>query len=95
MKDEKIRCYIIADDYRWHVLTDSPEEYHQYTLAYLELMSTSSKENQYYFRNVFLNRSEYLILKKNLSHRKTQGTTPITNQTQEKKKKETHLYLVD
>jgi hypothetical protein len=58
-KNQKIRCYIIADDYRWHILTDSILEYEEATKAYLALMSKSSKENTYYFKNIFMTVEEF------------------------------------
>ena len=68
MSLNKIRCFIIADDYKWHVLTDSAEEYLKYTKAYLELMSSSKKENTYYFRNIFLTTEEYAQILRNMSY---------------------------
>ena len=56
---DKIRCFVIADDYRWHVLTNSIEEFHKYALSYLALMNSSRKENHYYFKNLFLSPEEY------------------------------------
>ena len=56
--EEKFRCYIIADDYRWHVLTEYIDEYVESMMSYIELMRTSKKENNYYIKNLFLTRDE-------------------------------------
>lgn len=63
--EEKFRCYILADDYRWHILAESIEEYHNSIVSYLELMRTSKKENNYYIKNLFLTRSEINKFKNN------------------------------
>ncbi len=87
MQNPKIRCYVIADDYRWHFFTDSLEEFTQKTKEYLQLMSTSQKENNYYFRNIFLTQSEYDNALKNFySQRKIQKNSD---------KKVPNLYLVE
>ena len=84
MEDNTVRCFVIADDYRWHVLTDSPEEFHQATLAYLKLMNESSKENHYYFKNIFMSRSEYLHTLKLMAQSKPPKSP----------RKDCHLHLV-
>ena len=56
--EEKFRCYIIADDYRWHFLTEEIDEYVHTMMSYMELMRTSKKENNYYIKNLFLTRNE-------------------------------------
>lgn len=67
MHNAKIRCYVIADDYRWHFFTSSLEEFFHKTKEYLELMRISPKENQFHFRNIFLSQSEYETILKNLA----------------------------
>lgn len=64
---KKIRCFVIADDYKWHVMTDSIEEFREYSKAYLELMNSSQKENHYYFKNVFLTPEEFIQTQKNMA----------------------------
>ncbi len=83
MNSEKIRCFIIADDYRWHMLTDNADEFLQASLAYIKLMNESGKENHYYFKNIFLERSEYFQIKKNMAY--------LSNGSAEQKKKEADL----
>ena len=90
-QDEVLRCFVIADDYRWHFLTDSIQEFESKTKAYLELMSSSKKENQYYFKNVFLTRKEYLRTLKNIiTH-----SPNVIRLSPSVPKKGPHLYLVD
>jgi len=90
-QDKKIRCFIIADDYRWHFLTDSIEEFEIKSKAYFELMNTSGKENQYYFKNIFLTREEYVSFLKNMMVH----TRNIVKLRPGSKKKTPHLYIVD
>ena len=88
---DKIRCFVIADDYRWHVLTSSIEEFHKYTLSYLALMNSSRKENHYYFKNLFLDSEEYENI---LSQMRGQSGSP--HQVSPKKEpKKNHLRIVD
>jgi hypothetical protein len=87
----KIRCYVIADDYRWHFFTDSLEEFFQKTKEYLELMSNSQKENQFHFRNFFLTEIEYEITVKNFLSQ----TKPRLKPEKNSDKKRPNLYLVD
>ena len=65
---EKIRVYVLADDYRWHFITDSAEDFHLKILAYLLLMTQSAKENHYQLKNLFMPREEYLEILKNLEY---------------------------
>lgn len=93
---EKIRCYVIADDYRWHLLTDDIDQFLQSTLAYVRLMNESKKENHYYFKNIFLERAEYQQIKKNMAFANSENRpaqapekTPM-----QKKERPNHLQLV-
>lgn len=83
VNSDKIRCFVIADDYRWHILTDNSDEFLQASLAYIKLMNESGKENHYYFKNIFLERSEYFQIKKNMAY--------VSTATAEQKKKEADL----
>lgn len=77
---EKIRCFVIADDYRWHVLTDSLEEFYKASVAYITLMNESSKENHYYFKNIFLDEEEYYQILGNMnSHVQRNPNTENSN----------------
>lgn len=95
---EKIRCFVIADDYRWHVLTDDLDQFLQSTLAYIQLMNESKKENHYYFKNIFLERGEYQQIKKNLAYNasseKNEKATPIAAKQAGPKSRPSHLQLV-
>ncbi|RLA64546.1 MAG: hypothetical protein DRQ88_00370 [Epsilonproteobacteria bacterium] len=90
-QEKKIRCFVIADDYRWHFLTDSIDEFEAKAKSYLDLMNSSGKENQYYFKNIFLTRDEYVDILKNIMYhsRKISKSTPNT------KKDGPQLYIVD
>jgi len=90
-QDEKIRCFVIADDYRWHFLTDSIGEFENKAKSYIELMNSSAKENQYYFKNLFLTREEYLSILKNIMYH----SRNILKLNPNPKKKAPNLYLVD
>ena len=90
MSDDSIRCFVIADDYKWHVLTDSLEEFYEYTKAYLELMNTSNKENHYYFKNIFMSQVEFNSIQKNLAYKSGRILEMKTP-----KKEVGHLRLVD
>ena len=87
----KIRCFVIADDYRWHFITDSIEEFEKKTKEYLDLMTVSQKENQYHFRNIFLTQTEYEITIKNF-YSKSGNLISIKKKGD---KKRPNLYLVD
>lgn len=65
-KKEKIRVYVIADDYRYHICTDDKDHFRDATLAYLKLMGTSKKQNHYYFKNLFMTVEEYEQIISNL-----------------------------
>ena len=88
---DKIRCFVIADDYRWHVLTNSIEEFHKYTLSYLALMNSSRKENHYYFKNLFLDPDEYEHI---LGQMRGQNGPPA-NLASKKEPKKSHLRIVE
>ena len=90
-QDKKIRCFVIADDYRWHFLTDSIEEFEVKAKAYLELMNTSGKENQYYFKNLFLTKEEYVNISKNIMYH----SRNFAKVNSDPKEKTPHLYIVD
>jgi len=90
-QDKKVRCFVIADDYRWHFLTNSIEEFEIKSKSYLELMNSSRKENQYYFKNIFLTREEYVSFLKNMMVYSGNTIKPNRNA----KKKTPHLYIVD
>lgn len=87
----KIRCFVIADDYRWHFITDSIEEFTKKTKEYLELMTISQKENQYHFRNIFLTQREYEVTIKNF-YSKSEKLQNIKNKDDNKRP---NLYLVE
>ena len=89
MNSNLIRCFVIADDYKWHVLTDSIEEFFEYTKAYLELMNSSKKENHYFFKNIFLEKEEFRQIQKNMAYRSR------NIQQNEPPKRESHLRLVE
>ncbi len=80
---DRIRCYIIADDYRWHVLTDSIDEFKQISNVYFDLMNHSDKENNYYFKNIFLTKQEYVdalrMMAQSTAKRKTPAPKPQPN----------------
>ncbi len=90
---EKIRCYVIADDYRWHLVTDDINQFLQSTLAYVKLMNESKKENHYYFKNIFLERAEYEQIVKNLSFQAAQKNE-APPATPPKRERPAHLQLV-
>ena len=77
---DKIRCFVIADDYRWHVLTSSIEEFHKYTLSYLALMNSSRKENHYYFKNLFLDSEEYEYILSQSRSKNASGIRPVSTE---------------
>lgn len=87
----KIRCFVIADDYRWHFVTDSIEEFREKTKEYLELMTISQKENQYHFRNIFLSPTEYETTIKNF-YSKSAGQIKVKIKDD---KKGPNLYLIE
>ena len=87
----KIRCFVIADDYRWHFITDSIEEFREKTKEYLELMTISQKENQYHFRNIFLSPTEYEVTIKNF-YSKSAAPLKVKNKDD---KKGPNLYLIE
>jgi hypothetical protein len=89
---DNIRCFVIADDYRWHVLTNSIEEFHKYTLSYLALMNSSRKENHYYFKNIFLSTEEYDQILKQMRGQKHSPPNILSTKTPPKRD---HLKLVD
>jgi len=91
MKTNLVRCFVIADDYKWHVLTDSIEEFFEYTKAYLELMNSSKKENHYFFKNIFLDEVEFRQIQKNMSFQNRR----YDQSKQESESKECHLRLVE
>jgi hypothetical protein len=82
---KKMRCFVIADDYRWHYLTSSREEFESKTLSYLDLMECSLKENKYHIKNIFLTQKEYLQELENIM---------INSKKNRSKKPPPHLYLV-
>ena len=90
-QEKKFRCFVIADDYRWHFLTDSIEEFEIKSKAYIELMNTSNKENQYYFKNIFLTREEYVSILKNIMYH----SRNLLKVNKGPKKRPPHLYIVD
>lgn len=87
----KIRCFVIADDYRWHFISDSFEEFTKKTKEYLELMAISQKENQFHFRNIFLTQREYEVTIKNFYSKQKNGFK-VENKDD---KKRPNLYLID
>ncbi|MFZ8932898.1 MAG: hypothetical protein ACO20H_01800 [Bacteriovoracaceae bacterium] len=91
MKTNLVRCFVIADDYKWHVLTDSIEEFFEYTKAYLELMNSSKKENHYFFKNIFLDEVEFRQIQKNMSFQNRR----YDQSKKESESKECHLRLVE
>lgn len=91
MESNFIRCFVIADDYKWHVLTDSIEEFFEYTKAYLELMNTSKKENHYFFKNIFLEESEFRSIQRNMAYQ-SRRMGSFKNSA---KKEERHLRIVE
>ena len=90
MSEDRIRCFVIADDYKWHVLTNSLEEFYEYTKAYLELMSSSKKENHYFSKNIFLTQEEFCQIQKNLAYKSGRVL-----EMKAPKKPMAHLRLVD
>ncbi|MBL6989137.1 MAG: hypothetical protein ISR65_05140 [Bacteriovoracaceae bacterium] len=98
-EQDKIRCFVIADDYRWHLLTDSIDEFYNASLSYLKLMNTSPKENNYYFKNLFLTRDEFNQFLKNIAEFKTEdqliSATKKKQSDQKSIRKSNHLTLVD
>ncbi|MDH5581056.1 MAG: hypothetical protein OEY33_04055 [Bdellovibrionales bacterium] len=91
MKTNLIRCFVIADDYKWHVLTDSIEEYFEYTKAYLELMNSSKKENHYFFKNIFLDEMEFRQIQRNMSYQNRR----YDQKDKKLENKQAHLRLVE
>ena len=78
----KIRVFVLADDYRWHVLTDNFDTFRAHLSAYADVMNTSKKENTYRVMNLFMSKEEYETNLRNLK----KIATPITKN---------HLTLID
>jgi len=61
----KIKVYIISDDYKWHHFTDDPKYFYQLLGNYVVTLATSEKDNSYYIFTLSMTREEYEVLKKN------------------------------
>ena len=61
----KIRIYVLADDYRWHIMTDSMEKFRHHLMNYADLMLTTQKENHWTIMNLFMDQEEYEVTLKN------------------------------
>lgn len=78
-KKEKIRIYIIADDYRWHFHTTDINELKENLGLFANTLEISEKENTYHLSSLFLTQVEYDTIKKNISYanKKTTGLSLV------------------
>ncbi len=63
-KNNKIRAYVILDNYSWLAISHDINEFAQILHTYLHTMSISEKENTYSIKNVFIDEKEYISVRK-------------------------------